>query len=62
MGERIEVQVDTVILSLGNRPDIRLYQNLTELHDKVYLQGDAKQVGRVANAVHTAYQAAFILE
>lgn len=61
-GEQLEVQVDTIILSLGNRPDTHLYQELTELHDKVYLLGDARQVGRVANAVHTAYQAAFILE
>ena len=61
-GEKTVVPADTVILSVGNCPNSRLYQELLDTYQKVYLLGDSKQVGRVANAVHTAYQAAYTME
>lgn len=61
-GATEKIPADLVILSLGNRSNNRLYQELSELYERVYLLGDAKKVGRIANAVHTAYQAAYLLE
>lgn len=60
--ETVRINADVVILSLGNKPDRSLYKELSQIYDRVYLTGDSKQVGRVANAVHTAYQAAYILQ
>lgn len=61
-GEHVEIKADIIVLSLGKRPQRALGEKLKELYEKVYFVGDARQCGRIANAVHTGYQAAYVLE
>ncbi len=57
-----EIPADYIIMSLGNRPDNGLYKELKEHFEKVYVIGDALQIGRIANAVHTGFERAYTLE
>lgn len=61
-GEIIEIPSDIVVMSLGKRPERALGEKLKELYERVYFVGDTKECGRIANAVHTGYQAAYVLE
>ncbi len=60
--EQVNIPADIIILSLGNTPNRPLYDAICDKYNKVQLIGDSMQMGRVANAVHTGYQAAYILE
>jgi 2,4-dienoyl-CoA reductase-like NADH-dependent reductase (Old Yellow Enzyme family)/thioredoxin reductase len=56
----IEVPVDAVVLSLGMKPDDSLYIYLTEkLSVPVMALGDTRKIGRIKDAVHDGYNAAF---
>lgn len=61
-GEQVEAEADIIVLSLGKRPERALGEKLKELYEKVYFVGDTRECGRIANAVHTGYQAAYVLE
>lgn len=45
------VEADVVVLAIGYRSDKDLYDELNKLHPRVFLIGDAYQVGNVRNAV-----------
>lgn len=53
---------DYIIMSLGNRPNRALYNELKNEFEKVYAIGDTYQGGRVANAVHTGFERAYTLK
>lgn len=61
-GETRTLPADCIILALGNRPKTALYDALKGELDKVYAIGDTLQLGRVANAVHTGFERAYVLE
>lgn len=61
-GEPLLIESDHIVLSLGNKPNYSLFDELNENFNKVYLIGDALQTGRVANAVHTGYEKAYIMQ
>ena len=58
----VTLPVDQVVLSLGVRADQTLADELTVNFDKVIRIGDTAQVGRIANAVETAFAAAYHLQ
>ena len=55
-GQRV-VQADRLLLAQGRKPDDRLAQTLQDAGVAVSLIGDARQVGRIGDAVHMAYRA-----
>lgn len=59
-----EYQIDTdfVVLSLGVRPENNLYKNLQDDIKNLYIIGDAKNVGRIANATKSAYELAMSIK
>lgn len=61
-GETVEIPADYIIMSLGNRSDRGLYEELKKEFEKVYAIGDTDQPGRVANAVHTGFERAYTLK
>lgn len=58
--EEVNIAADHLILSLGNRPDSSLYQQLKKIGVNAINIGDSLQVGRIANAVHTGYEKAYV--
>ncbi|MDK2937200.1 MAG: hypothetical protein PWP16_653 [Eubacteriaceae bacterium] len=60
-GQGVSLDVDAVVLSLGVKADQTLADALAVDFDKVIKIGDTKCVGRIANAVETAYAAAYHL-
>ena len=60
-GNKVVVEVDTVVLSIGVRPVNNLYKELKEVQNNVYVVGDALKTGRIANATKTAYDTAIKL-
>lgn len=52
-----EIEVDTVILALGSQADDALYKSLAD-RVQVYLLGDARQPGKVHEAIHEAFELA----
>ena len=57
--ERVNLDVDFVVLSLGVRPDTSLYDEIKNSDSyKVYNIGDSAQIGRIADATESAYQLA----
>ena len=61
-GERGVIPTDIVILSLGGRPDTRLYDQIKDAYEHVELIGDAKHPGRVFSATRSGFDAAWVLE
>lgn len=60
--EILSIPADRIILSLGGRPNNSLYNELEGQVAKVYQLGDAIKVGRIAQAVQTGYESAYVLE
>jgi NADPH-dependent 2,4-dienoyl-CoA reductase/sulfur reductase-like enzyme len=57
-----KLKVDTVILSLGNRPNEALVKSFTDLVPEYYLVGDCNgEPGSVWNSITSAYDAAMII-
>ena len=55
-GEKLEIEADNVVLSLGVRPVNGLVKELTELGvENVVAVGDAQKSGTIADACHNAY-------
>jgi len=57
-GEWKSIAVEGVVLSVGLRPNDALAKDLSQLGVPVIAVGDAQKPGRIANAVHSAYEAA----
>ena len=61
--DRIKIDVDFVVLSMGCRPDNALYEEIKDSKDyKVCNIGDSVKVGRIANATESAYQAVMSID
>ena len=61
-GEKLHLDADKVIVCIGDEPKRGLYEELSEVLDNVILTGDADKTGRIANAVRTGFERAYILE
>ena len=56
-GKIVHIPADTVVLSLGVRPEHRLADALQSVLPRVYPVGDAVQSGTIADAVKSAWEA-----
>lgn len=56
--ESKKIACDNVVLSLGSASNKSIFEDIKEVFDKTYLVGDAKSVGRIANATQNAYEIA----
>ena len=56
--KKTEMPVDAVVLALGSKADLTLYNELKKTNWRVFGIGDTKQFGNLANATKTAYEAA----
>ena len=57
-GDKIKLDVDFVVLSMGCHPDNALYEQIKDSTKyKVINIGDSVKVGRIANATESAFQA-----
>lgn len=56
------IAADCIVLSLGNRPNHELYDQLSKQHGKVFVLGDSVKVGRIAQAVQSGFEKAYVLE
>lgn len=61
-GEKRQINVDDVVLSLGSRPDTSFVDELRVAGYNPILIGDCKKVGRIADATKAAYEAAVNLK
>ncbi len=62
-GEESEIPADTVILDMGVRPDRTEADALrAEFGDRLILVGDADRTGQIYDALHSAYDRAFVFE
>ena len=59
-GLRKEISVDNVVLALGVKKN-GLPEDIKAITSRVVQVGDAAEIGRLANATHTAYKAAMML-
>jgi len=59
--EEQQVKADTVVLALGSSSNDRLYYELKEQLDNIYLIGDATAPGKLADAIHQAFEVAVSL-
>ena len=61
--ETAELPADTVVLAMGVRPGRPDYEALKEAFgDKLILAGDSAKGGQIFDALHTAYDRAFVFE
>lgn len=60
-GRMKKIPCDNVVLALGVKKN-GLPEGIKDICSKIYTVGDAAQIGRVSNATHTAYKAAFDLK
>lgn len=61
-GEALHVDADKIILCVTATPECTLYEQLEDELDKVIPIGDCIKVGRVADAIRTGYEKAYVLE
>jgi pyruvate/2-oxoglutarate dehydrogenase complex dihydrolipoamide dehydrogenase (E3) component len=60
-GEESEIPADTVILAMGVRPDRTEADALKAAYgDRLILVGDADRTGQIYDALHSAYDRAFV--
>ena len=60
-GEIAAIPADTVVLAMGVRPQRPEFDALREAYgDKLILVGDADRTGQIYDALHTAYDRAFV--
>ena len=60
--EKLKTNCDTVVLSLGSRPDTELIKELEKCGVKPFVIGDCGKVGRIADATKAAYEASVNIE
>ncbi|MDR1940117.1 MAG: NAD(P)/FAD-dependent oxidoreductase [Clostridiales bacterium] len=56
-----KIAADNVVLAMGVRPETKLYEQIKDKFARVYLVGDAKKPGRIANATASAAEVAELL-
>jgi thioredoxin reductase len=56
-----EIQVDRVVMSTGMKPNRKLYEQLRESTDKLFILGDAVAPRRIGNAVKEGFEKAYTL-
>ena len=61
-GEKKELEADYIIMSLGNRPNRTLYEEVKEEFEKVYAIGDAYQCGTRCECGSYGFERAYTLE
>lgn len=61
-GEKKQLQFDSVVLSLGSRPESSFADELRVAGYNPIVIGDAKKVGRIADATKAAYEAAISIK
>jgi len=59
--KEIELEVDKVVMALGVRSDNKLYAEIKDNFNKVYLIGDAAAPRTIAHAVKEGFEKAYIL-
>lgn len=59
---RKSLACDEVVLSLGVRSENKLYEEIKDKFQNVYLIGDAEKPGRIADATHAAFDCAMKME
>ncbi len=60
-GEEFTVEADTVVCALGFRSPYDKVDQLADLVDETYIIGDCKKVGKIYDAMNTAYYSALRL-
>lgn len=60
-GESKSINVDHVVVSLGVESEDHLYKELENVIKHLYVVGDAKSCGRIAQAIHSAAETALII-
>lgn len=60
--EFLGISADMVIFSLGGKPENSLYKSLSGQRTRVYNIGDSVKVGRVADAVKSGFETAYVLD
>ncbi|MDO4364289.1 MAG: FAD-dependent oxidoreductase, partial [Clostridia bacterium] len=62
-GDKIKLDVDFVVLSMGCRSDISLFEQIKDSKKyNVFNIGDSVKVGRIANATESAFQAVMLIK
>ena len=57
-GAQIQKPAQQVVMSVGVRSNNGLYEEIKKQFERVFLIGDAKKIGRIAQATHDAYDLA----
>ncbi len=57
-GAQIQKPAQQVVMSVGVRSNNGLYEEIKNQFERVFLIGDAKKIGRIAQATHDAYDLA----
>ncbi|MPM95978.1 Cinnamate reductase [bioreactor metagenome] len=57
-GKRTSLKADTVIISVGYKPDDTLFKNLNGKFGELYLIGDAREAANLMNSIWDAYDVA----
>lgn len=60
-GEKVEVPVDAVILSLGVKPNIQIIEELEGHFEQVHVIGDANKPRKIAHAIKEGFEIAYNL-
>jgi 2,4-dienoyl-CoA reductase-like NADH-dependent reductase (Old Yellow Enzyme family)/thioredoxin reductase len=60
-GERVEHEFDYVVLALGRRKKEELVEEIKGAFERVFVLGDAKEVGKIRDAVEGGFMAAYQL-
>lgn len=60
-GEKVALEADQVVLSLGVRADQTVADAMADVCERVYKIGDTKKVGRIQSAIATAFAEAYRL-
>ncbi|MBQ8503945.1 MAG: FAD-dependent oxidoreductase [Clostridia bacterium] len=55
-GGIVELEADSVVLSLGAKSDNRLFAELKETTKNLFIIGDGEKVGRIADATRSAFE------
>lgn len=60
-GEEMLVEADTVVCALGFTSPYDKVDELADLVDEYYIIGDCKKIGKIYNAINTAYYSALLV-
>jgi len=59
--ENVSYDFDYIVLAIGIKPNKELIDEIEENFSNVHVIGDAKQVGRIRNAMETGFELAYKL-